>query len=57
MFKARLKAYFADTSGATAIEYSLIAGLLALAIVAAVTSVGEAANDRYQSIADAEAFN
>jgi pilus assembly protein Flp/PilA len=29
-----------DTSGATAIEYGLIAGLIAAAIVAAVTLVG-----------------
>lgn len=29
-----------DGSGATAIEYSLIAGLIALVIVAAVTTIG-----------------
>jgi pilus assembly protein Flp/PilA len=36
----RIKMFLADESGATAIEYALIAGLIALAIIASVTGVG-----------------
>jgi pilus assembly protein Flp/PilA len=35
-----LRAIAADQDGATAIEYGLIAGLIAVAIVTAVTAVG-----------------
>jgi pilus assembly protein Flp/PilA len=35
-----VKKLFADESGATAIEYGLIAALIAVAIVAAATTVG-----------------
>lgn len=34
-------------SGATAIEYALIAGIICLAIVVGVTSVGEATNGAF----------
>jgi pilus assembly protein Flp/PilA len=37
---AMMKAFFADEDGATAIEYGLIATLLAIALVAAFTSFG-----------------
>jgi pilus assembly protein Flp/PilA len=36
----RIKMFLADESGATAIEYALIAGLIALAIIASVTGIG-----------------
>jgi len=36
----KLKNLLADVSGATAIEYGLIAGLVAIAIVSAVTTTG-----------------
>lgn len=36
----KLKKLIADTNGATAIEYGLIAGLVAIAIVSAVTATG-----------------
>lgn len=36
----RIKNFLADESGATAIEYGLIAGLIAVAIIVAVTGVG-----------------
>ncbi|HYK79573.1 MAG TPA: Flp family type IVb pilin [Micropepsaceae bacterium] len=36
--------FLADTSGATAIEYGLIAAGIAVAIIAAVQSVGTALN-------------
>ncbi len=35
-----LKKLFADESGATAIEYGLIAALIAVAIITAATTVG-----------------
>jgi pilus assembly protein Flp/PilA len=36
----RFKMFLANDSGATAIEYALIASLIALVIIASVTSVG-----------------
>lgn len=38
--RAKLREFVRSDSGATAIEYALIAALLALAIIAAVTLVG-----------------
>jgi len=35
-----LKSFVANESGATAIEYGLIASLIAVAIIAAITTVG-----------------
>ena len=43
--------YLADESGATAIEYGLIATLIALAIIATVTSVGTALQATFTSVA------
>ncbi|MBV8594209.1 MAG: Flp family type IVb pilin [Caulobacteraceae bacterium] len=39
-FQTYLRGLIGDRNGATAIEYGLIAGLIAVAIVAAVTTVG-----------------
>ena len=39
-----------DESGATAIEYSLIAVLIALAIITGATSLGTAINGRFTNI-------
>ena len=36
-----IKNFWNDEEGATAIEYGLIAGLIAVAIIAAVTNVGK----------------
>jgi len=36
----QLKKFLRDESGATAIEYGLIAGLIAVVIITAVTTVG-----------------
>jgi pilus assembly protein Flp/PilA len=36
----RIKKFFADESGVTAIEYGLIAALIAVAIIVTVTAVG-----------------
>jgi pilus assembly protein Flp/PilA len=43
--------YLADRSGATAIEYGLIATLIALAIIATVTSVGTALQATFTTVA------
>jgi len=36
----RIKAFFQDESGATAIEYGLLAALIAIAAIAAMSTVG-----------------
>lgn len=42
-----------DESGATAIEYGLIAGLVSVVIIVAVTTAGEKLNDVWTSIGNA----
>jgi len=42
-----LGCFLRDERGATAIEYGLILSLMALAIIAALTSVGEATSDAF----------
>ena len=44
--------FLADECGATAIEYGLIAGLVVLAIVSGVTSVGAATSNSFNAVAD-----
>lgn len=41
-----------DESGATAIEYGLIAGLVAVAIIAALTALGGSLSDLFTDISD-----
>lgn len=41
---------FRDTSGATAIEYALIGGLICIAIVGGATAIGQSANDSYTRV-------
>ena len=40
-----------DESGATAIEYALIAGLIALAVVSAVTTIGSHVSTTFNTVA------
>ena len=42
------RAFAADNGGATAIEYSLIAGCVALVIITAVQALGNTVNVLYQ---------
>ena len=42
-----------DESGATAIEYGLIAALIAVAIIGGVTALGTNANAKFQEVATA----
>lgn len=45
--------FIRDEEGVTAIEYALIAALIAVVIIAAVRLVGQDVNNTFQSIADA----
>jgi pilus assembly protein Flp/PilA len=42
-----------DKTGATAIEYGLIAALVSVAIIAAVTTMGGNLTDTFNAVADA----
>ena len=46
-----MKRFLKDESGATAIEYGLIAALIAVTIIAAVTSLGGALNAKFTTAA------
>jgi pilus assembly protein Flp/PilA len=48
--RAKLSAFLADESGATAIEYALIAAGIAIAIIGAVNGVGTALQDKFGDI-------
>lgn len=43
--------FLKDEEGATAIEYGLIAGLIAVAIVVTLTALGENLSDTFDNIA------
>lgn len=47
-----MKRFAKDESGATAIEYSLIAALMAVVLIAAFGILGPKLKDSFQSIAD-----
>lgn len=42
--------FFKDESGATAIEYGLIAALISVALITGATTLGNALDDTFQSI-------
>jgi pilus assembly protein Flp/PilA len=46
-----IKAFISDESGATAIEYGLIAGLVAVAIIAALTALGGSLDTLFSNVA------
>lgn len=46
-----LNKFLKDENGATAIEYGLIAALIAIAIIAGATSLGDALNSKFAWIA------
>jgi pilus assembly protein Flp/PilA len=48
--KSILKKFFADESGATAIEYGLIAAGISLVIIAAVNGIGGKLSTTFDSI-------
>jgi pilus assembly protein Flp/PilA len=45
--------FFSDESGATSIEYAIIAAGLSIAIIAAVTGLGTTVNATYKSVSTA----
>jgi len=45
-----LKSFFDDDRGATAIEYALIASLIAVALVVALTSLGTGLSSEFSEI-------
>ena len=47
------RAWVSDESGATAIEYSLLGSLLAIAIIAALLSLGSALSNEFTEISGA----
>jgi len=51
--KALLFRFAQDESGVTAIEYGLIAGLIAVVIIAAVTTVGTDLTAKFNAVATA----
>jgi pilus assembly protein Flp/PilA len=48
--RRRLKAFWSDESGATAIEYGLIAAGISLAIIAVVNGLGTNMNTKFSDI-------
>jgi len=48
-----LKDFFNDQSGATSIEYAIIAGGLSIVILAAVNGVGTAVNTKFDAVSTA----
>lgn len=48
--KTLINRFKADESGATAIEYGLIAALIAVAIIAAVRAVGGSLSDTFDAV-------
>ena len=45
--------FVADQSGATAIEYGLIAGLISVVIITAITGLGTKLNNKFSQIGNA----
>jgi pilus assembly protein Flp/PilA len=48
----KIKAYLKDESGATSIEYSVIAALISVSIVASVGPIGDKVVNLYQTLVD-----
>jgi pilus assembly protein Flp/PilA len=47
-----VRRFWSDEAGATAIEYGLIAALIAVVIIGAVSSAGGAIQETFEKIAD-----
>ena len=46
----KVRGLFASESGATAIEYGLIAALIAVVVIGVVTAIGTSLNTKFQSV-------
>lgn len=51
--KSLMSRFAKDESGATAIEYGLIAALISVAIIGALNSLGDALSTTFESVATA----
>jgi len=49
---ATIKKFYDDESGATAIEYGLIAALVSVAAIAALTALGSSLNSMFNFVSD-----
>jgi len=49
----RIKNFFNDESGATAVEYGLMVALIAVVIIGAVTALGTSVNTKFNDAAGA----
>jgi pilus assembly protein Flp/PilA len=47
---SKLLAFFSDESGATSIEYAILASCIAVVIVAAVNNLGTSVNGKFTSV-------
>lgn len=45
-----LKTFFACDSGATAVEYALLMGLMALALIGALSATGSGTGDKWDGV-------
>ena len=45
--------FIEDESGATAIEYGLIAALISVALIAGASALGNGVNNKFQEVSDA----
>lgn len=52
VMKGILKKFISDESGATAIEYGLIAALIAVVVITVLTTIGTNLNTKFQAVAD-----
>lgn len=50
--KNLLNRFVKDESGATAIEYGLIAALISVALITGATTLGNTLSDQFQSLSD-----
>jgi len=51
--KTQLLKFFSDNSGATAIEYALISSLIAVFIIAALSSLGTKLSNEFSEVGNA----
>ncbi|HMA48916.1 MAG TPA: Flp family type IVb pilin [Magnetospirillaceae bacterium] len=49
----KIRAFLANEKGVTAIEYGLIAGLIAVIIIGAITTIGTNLDTKFQAVANA----
>ena len=49
----RIKNFFKDESGASAVEYGLLVSLIAVVIIVAVTAVGDSLSIKFNEVATA----